>query len=110
MRPAVCDRPQGPGRKRRPGYTIRPLGCVLQHTLGKIFYRRRSVERNSKPGNPLWKPGVSVNPVGGPQRARGNFGSCDGAWFEIIDACGAGGVDPETGCAWIEDDLRVRWR
>ena len=28
---------------------------------------------------------------------------------EIIDACGASGVDPETVFAWIEDDLRARF-
>jgi hypothetical protein len=27
---------------------------------------------------------------------------------EIIDACGAGGIEPETVFAWIEDDLRAR--
>jgi hypothetical protein len=27
---------------------------------------------------------------------------------EIIDACGASGVDPEAVFAWIEDDLRAR--
>jgi len=27
---------------------------------------------------------------------------------EIIDACGAGGIDPEKVFAWIEDDLRAR--
>jgi hypothetical protein len=28
---------------------------------------------------------------------------------EIIDACGASGVDPETVFGWIEDDLRARF-
>jgi hypothetical protein len=27
---------------------------------------------------------------------------------EIIDACGATGVEPETVFAWIEEDLRAR--
>ena len=28
---------------------------------------------------------------------------------EIIDACGASGIDPETVFGWIEDDLRARF-
>lgn len=28
---------------------------------------------------------------------------------ELIDACGASGIDPETVFAWIEDDLRARF-